>query len=139
MPVFATTRLHVEAAVDLALAGAPGRTRPTRLLPDLFHVAVAAEWEAGDDLRSTRGLDLADVGFVHLAFVWQVQAVLDRFYADVSQPLLLLRVDPDLLQGPVRVEPPAGSTEGFPHLYGPLLPAAVVEVLPLAGTASPLL
>lgn len=98
-----------------------------RLLPDLFHVADAAEWRAGDYRRSTRGLDLDDVGFVHLAFAWQVPGVLARFYADAAGPLLLLRVDPGLLQAPVRVEPPPGSPEGFPHLYGPLTPADVAQ------------
>lgn len=107
-------------------AGEPGSPRP-RLLPDLFHVADAGEWATPDYPRSSRGLDLADVGFVHLAFAWQVQGVLDRFYADADGPLVLLRVDPDLLADPVRVEPLPGSTEGFPHLYGPLRPSAVVE------------
>ena len=100
-----------------------------RLLPDLFHVADAAEWAAGTYVRSTRGLDLADVGFVHLAFAWQLQGVLDRFYSDVVDPLVLLRVDPDRLGAPLRVEPPPGSPEGFPHLYGPLTAPCVIEEL----------
>ena len=61
-----------------------------------------------------------------LALAWQVEGVLARFYVDCSEPLLLLRVDPALASAPVRVEPPPGSPEGFPHLYGPLRPAAVV-------------
>ncbi|MCW2606465.1 MAG: aspartate/glutamate racemase [Frankiales bacterium] len=133
VPLFATTRLHVEAAVRQALAGEPGPP-PARLLPDLFHVADAAEWAAGEYARSTRGLDLADVGFVHCAFAWQVQGVLDRFYADADGPLLLLRVDPALTGVPVRVEPPPGSPEGFPHVYGPLTPAAVVDQVVLPRT-----
>ena len=136
VPLFPMTRLHVEAAVDLALAGsAVARPRRARTLPDLFHVALVSEWEAGDYARSTRGRDLADVGFVHLAFAWQVQGVLDRFYGDGLEPLVLLRVDPDLMAAPVVVEPPPGSTEGFPHLYGPLRPDAVVEAQPLVRDA----
>lgn len=103
-----------------------------RLLPDLFHVALPHEWDAGTPYRrSTRGLDLDAVGFLHAAFAWQVPGVLARFYDDLPGPLLLLRVDPTLLTVPVRVEPPQGSTEGFPHVYGPLDPAAVVEVVTL--------
>lgn len=102
-----------------------------RLLPDLFHVADAAEWSAGSYARSTRGLDLADVGYVHLAFAWQTQGVLDRFYADVSEPLVLLRVDPERLTAAVRLEEVPGGGERFPHLYGPLEPSCVVEEVPL--------
>ncbi len=134
VPLFPTTRLHVEAAVALALQGTAAATRQ-RPLPDLFHVAQASEWASTPYVRSTRGLDLADVGFVHCAFAWQVQGVLDRFYADADGPLLLLRLDPGLLTVPVRVEPPEGSTEGFPHLYGPLTRAAVVEEMILTASS----
>ena len=107
-----------------------------RLLPDLFHVALAREWEAGGYARSTRGLDLAQVGFVHLALAWQVEGVLARFYADCTEPLLLLRVDPALVGAAVLMEPAAGSTEAFPHLYGPLQASAVLEEVALARDTS---
>lgn len=104
-----------------------------RLLPDLFHVAEAARWSCAQPYAaSTRGLALADVGFVHLAFAWQVAGVLARFYGDATGPLLLLRVDTDLTQGSVRVEAAAGAAEAFPHLYGPLSREAVVEEVELA-------
>jgi glutathione S-transferase len=104
-----------------------------RLLPDLFHVAETARWcVTAPYLDSTRGLSLADVGFVHLAFAWQVPGVLARFYRDAEGPLTLLRLEPSLLQADVRVEPAAGAAEAFPHLYGPLDRAAVVEEVVLA-------
>lgn len=110
-----------------------------RLLPDLFHVALAREWQQaqprGMYTRSTTGLDLADVGFLHASFAWQVAGVLSRYYADTPEDLVLLRVDPGPLDVPVRVEPPPGSTEGFPHVYGPLPVHAVVEQVPLARVA----
>lgn len=53
-----------------------------------------------------------------------------RYYADVVDPLLLLVIDTDLLDVPlVEEEVPGGDT--FPHLYGPLTPAAVVQAVPL--------
>ncbi|MCW2615434.1 MAG: hypothetical protein JWN08_2428 [Frankiales bacterium] len=71
------------------------------------------------------------MGFVHLSFAWQVEATAQRYYADLDEPPLLLRVDPRLLEVPVRVEPAAGSGEGFAHVYGPLPVTAVVDVRPL--------
>ena len=52
-------------------------------------------------------------------------------YADVAEPLLLLVIETDLLDVPVVEEEIPGTGETFPHLYGPLPPAAVVQVVPL--------
>ncbi|NHA69249.1 DUF952 domain-containing protein [Phycicoccus flavus] len=103
----------------------------------LFHVADAAEWRAalgtGRYERSTRGASLAEVGFVHLATADQWRGVLGRFYADHDGDLLLLEVDPDRLEAPLRWEPVGPSGEEFPHLYGPLPVAAVVAASPLGN------
>lgn len=102
----------------------------------LFHVADAAEWavarEAGRYERSTRGLSLAEVGYVHLATADQWPGVLDRFFADHEGTLLLLTIDAGRLTAPLRWEAPhPGSDELFPHLYGPLDLDAVVAARPL--------
>lgn len=99
----------------------------------IFHVATAADWAAarrdGAYTTSTRGRTLAQEGFIHASRREQVQPVLERWYADVDEPLVLLVVDPDLLTAEVRVEPVGDDT--YPHVYGPLDPAAVVAVHPI--------
>jgi uncharacterized protein (DUF952 family) len=109
----------------------------------LYHLAEPEHWEAaravGRYERSTRGTALADVGYVHLATAAQWPEVLRRFYADHDGDLVLLTVDPDRLDDPLRWESPhPGSDERFPHLYGPLPTAAVVgtrRILPPHGGA----
>ena len=98
----------------------------------LFHLAEPAEWETavrdGRYERSTRGLSLEEVGFVHLATATQWPGVRERYYAGVED-LLLLTVDPDRLDAPLRWEVADPATgEEFPHLYGPLPVDAVTEV-----------
>lgn len=109
------------------------------LVPDLVHIALASEWEqareAGCYERSTRERSLAEVGFIHLSFVWQVERVASFVYADVVDPLVLLRIDPDRLVDRVRIENLEGGEERFPHLYGPLQVSAVVDVQPFARRA----
>jgi uncharacterized protein (DUF952 family) len=99
----------------------------------IFHVATAADWEAavreGAYTTSTRGRTLAEEGFIHASRHDQVQPVLDRWYADVDEPLVLLVIDPDLLGVELRVEPVGDET--YPHVHGPIDPAAVVEVQPI--------
>ena len=104
----------------------------------VFHVALAADWqaaqEAGDYRVSSLGRTLAEEGFLHASYADQWPGVLSVYYADVQEPLVLLEIDPDLLDVPLVVEAPAGCEPGaaeFPHLYGPLAVDAVVAVTPL--------
>lgn len=103
----------------------------------IFHVATATDWAAarssGSYTTSTYGVSLADQGFVHASRADQWQGVRARFYADVSEPLVLLEIDTDLLTSPVVEEPPApGVSETFPHVYGPVDASAVVAVVTLS-------
>jgi glutathione S-transferase len=96
----------------------------------IFHVAERTRWDAaaaaGEYTESTRGRSLAEEGFVHLSTREQVAGVLERFYAEVPD-LVLLHVDESRLTSPLRWE------GGFPHLYGPLPVDAVVAVEALGG------
>lgn len=98
----------------------------------LFHLALPADWDearGSDSYRiSTRGRSLDAEGFVHCSFREQLVGVAGRFYGDLDE-LVILHLDPELLDAEVRVEPAAeGSSELFPHLYGPIPTRAVVAV-----------
>ncbi len=108
----------------------------------VFHLATASDWAAaqasGRYTTSTHGRTLAEEGFIHASRADQWQAVRRRWYAGVTEPLVLLVVDTDLLEAPVLEEAVAGSTETFPHVYGVLETTAVVRVVALddAGATS---
>ena len=96
----------------------------------LFHLAEADRWaiarESGEYRRSTLGRSLEDVGFIHLSTAEQWPGVLGRFYGNHTGDLVLLSVDPDLLDAELRWEAPhPESSELCPHLFGPLPVAAV--------------
>lgn len=98
----------------------------------IFHIALPEDWaaaqEAGEYTVSTRGVSLAEQGFIHAGEdLEQVAFVRSAAYADVGE-LILLVIDESRLGVPVRREavPEVGQT--FPHIYGPLPLAAVVEV-----------
>lgn len=95
----------------------------------LFHLALPEDWAAafgvGEYSMSTRGMSLAEVGFIHCSTRQQVESTANRFYADLDQ-LVLLTIDPALVPSQILWEPPApGLDELFPHIYGPLPVAAV--------------
>jgi uncharacterized protein (DUF952 family) len=93
----------------------------------IHHIAERVAWEAsvaaGSYTVSSRGVSLADEGFIHCSFPDQVAGVLERHYQGVDD-LVLLTIDESLLTSPVKVE------NGFPHVYGPIDIDAVVAVEP---------
>jgi uncharacterized protein (DUF952 family) len=102
----------------------------------IFHIALASEWadaqRTGRYTTSTLGRNLDEEGFIHASRADQWQGVQRAFYADVSEPLVLLEIDTDRLTSPVVQEQPAeGVEETFPHVYGPINADAVVNVAPL--------
>lgn len=100
----------------------------------IFHIALRTDWDAacaagGPYEISTRGRTLQEQGFIHCSRdEEQVGRVLRAFYADCADldDLVLLVIDTDRLNAPVRHEPVDGDV--FPHLYGPLPLSAVIEV-----------
>ena len=130
-----------EAGPDLArVMGHPWASRQVWRSPGwLYHLALEADWQdarqQGAYTRSTRGLSLAEVGFIHASWSHQVQDTWSRFYADGPE-LRLLVIDPARLEAaaiPLLSEPAPGSGELFPHIYG----ALPLEAVLLAERFSP--
>jgi len=128
-----------EAGDELAAVMAPplAPRHPWRSPSWLYHLALAEEWQQalaeGVYRRSTRGLSIEQVGYLHASHGDQIAATFERFYADAG-PVRLLSIDPERLKAAgleVREEPAPDSGELFPHLYGGPLPCeAVVAVEP---------
>jgi uncharacterized protein (DUF952 family) len=80
-----------------------------------------AEFETG--IFNGAPIDLAD-GFIHLSTAAQLTQTVQRHFAGQSN-LTVAAVDLAGLGDAVRWEPSRGD-QLFPHLYGPLRPAAVI-------------
>jgi uncharacterized protein (DUF952 family) len=98
----------------------------------LVHLCSTDEW---DQARSAGELcpdSLVEVGFVHLSAQHQVHLPANRLFAG-RVDLVLLYLDPDRLGAAVLWEPGVAGDPAamlFPHLYGALPAAAVVDVRP---------
>jgi len=98
----------------------------------LVHLCTTDEWDQARSAGELRPDSLGEVGFIHLSAQHQVHLPANRLFAG-RLDLVLLYLDPDSLGAPVRWEPgvpgdPAAMI--FPHLYGALPAAAVVDVRP---------
>ncbi len=101
----------------------------------IYHIAAAADWERalrdGQFTMSTRGLTLAEQGFIHASTAAQVALVANAFYQG-EPDLLLLVIDTALVGPEIRYEHVPGQDLPYPHIYGPLNVSAVVEARPFA-------
>ena len=99
----------------------------------IYHIATTADWERarrdGQYTMSTRGLTLAEQGFIHASTAAQVALVANAFYQG-EPDLLLLVIDPGLVDAEIRYEPVPGQPLPYPHIYGPLNLGAVVQSSP---------
>jgi len=96
----------------------------------LLHLITPDDWRAAQAAGAVTPLPA--VGFVHLSTPEQVALPANRLFAG-RRDLLLLVIDPDLLDADVRWEPGVpGDPESmrFPHAYGPVPISAVTAVKP---------
>jgi uncharacterized protein (DUF952 family) len=105
----------------------------------LYHLAERPDWAAaqaaGSYEKSTRGVSLAEEGFIHCSRRHQVRGIADLLFEDAADVVLLV-IDSDRLTVEVRYEPAVPGGEAYPHIYGPLPLEAVTEAIPLDRDAA---
>jgi uncharacterized protein (DUF952 family) len=95
-------------------------TRPT------LHMLPAAVWEGRDPEEPYAPAAYADEGFIHCTDGDAgMVATANRFCRHDPRPFLVLTVDLAATGSPWRFDDPEGR---FPHIYGMIDPAAVLEV-----------
>ena len=83
----------------------------------IVHICERGAWEAAQSSGKYRPASLDIEGFIHCSRPEQVLDVVNQFYREVPD-LLLLWIDPDKVRAEIRWEVARGET--FPHIYGPL-------------------
>lgn len=91
----------------------------------IYHWCPTSEWEAAGDEFAPAGL--TEDGFIHCSFGYQVARTATAWSRGQAD-LVILSIDEHGL--PVVVEDSYGSGEEYPHVYGPIPWAAVVDVRP---------
>ncbi|UAY51178.1 DUF952 domain-containing protein [Ferruginibacter albus] len=93
----------------------------------IYHVVSEPTWKAALDKGFYEAPSLATEGFIHTSKQEQVAGVLQRYYKD--QPdLLLLHIDESKLTAPLKYELAPSVNQEFPHIYGPLNLDAVINI-----------
>ena len=105
---------------------------------ELLHITERHSWERaardGEYRMSTRGVTLADEGFIHCSLRHQLREVAEAVYGDADD-LVVLVIDAGRLTSPVRYEG-IGGGEQYPHIYGPVPAGAVTDVIGVGRDAT---
>ena len=94
----------------------------------ILHITHKTDWEQARAEGSYRADTLASEGFIHCSTPEQVIPVANHLFRGQTN-LVLLVIDRDKVQAPIRDENLEGGTTLYPHIYGPLNLDAVVDVL----------
>lgn len=93
----------------------------------IYHIVSAKNWQNALQQGFYEAESLAAEGFIHTSHAEQVAGVLQRYYRD-QHDLLLLHIDESKLTAELKHELAPSVNETFPHLYGTLNLDAVTKV-----------
>jgi uncharacterized protein (DUF952 family) len=93
----------------------------------IYHVVTPASWQNALEQGFYEATSLSTEGFIHACMRDQVQGVIERYYANEPE-LLILHIDEGKLQSVHIFEMAPSVNEEFPHIYGKINLDAVVDV-----------
>ena len=96
----------------------------------MIYVVTADNWKAALAQGYYAADSLATEGFIHTSKESQVKGVLERYYQNQTN-LLLLQIDETKLTAELKFELAPSVNEEFPHIYGRLNIDAVINTTPL--------
>jgi uncharacterized protein (DUF952 family) len=98
-----------------------------------YHLIPVVVWDMADADAPLARDSLDAEGFIHCTDgPAALIATAERHYRDDPRDFLALTVDLDVLTSPWRYDDPGTP---YPHIYGPIDRAAIVEVTPVQRTA----
>ena len=92
----------------------------------IYHIAPLSRWKDSLIQGFYEADSLATEGFIHASDSHQVKGVLERYYKN-QQDLLLLHIDETKLTSVLKYEMAPSINELFPHIYGSINIDAVIE------------
>lgn len=91
-----------------------------------YHLVPDVVWAAVDRTRPYAASSLADEGFIHCTDgADELIATANRHYRDDPRPFVAITVDLDRAGSPWTAE---DDRRIYPHIHGPIDPAAIVSV-----------
>ncbi len=102
------------------------QTQGTLLNKSIYHLASPEDSDKLEQTGTYSAPSLSTEGFIHCCTGNQLPGVIQRYYIDATE-LILLHINPELLSAELVYENTVGGTEAFPHVYGEINKNAVIH------------
>jgi uncharacterized protein (DUF952 family) len=90
----------------------------------IYHIVLPEDWEIWKERSFYEAPSLITEGFIHCSFEEQLNSVIDRYYSNVAD-IVILKIESDKLTSKLIAEP-STAEELYPHVYGPIDLDAVI-------------
>ncbi len=107
----------------------------------IYHITTEKSWQIARELGEYKPASLKSEGFIHCSTEEQLPKVIEAFYKNIPN-ILILGISLEKLSSPVKWEAPVHpggvspfpveEMETFPHIYGAINLKAVEKVTTLA-------
>jgi uncharacterized protein (DUF952 family) len=94
----------------------------------LYKILSLQHWQASQNTKFV-ALPAEDEAFIHLAKEDQLDRIIAKFWSDTFQ-FVVLKLDPEKLEGELVCEANTGGTTRFFHLYRGFIPSTAIVELP---------
>lgn len=92
----------------------------------IYHITKRDDWEKALSNGVYTAASLQTEGFIHTSSLNQVTGVLERYFENESD-LVLLHIDEEKLVSPLKYELAESVQDVFPHVFGPINLDAVTK------------
>jgi len=92
----------------------------------IYHICTEGSWEEQSNSKEYIHDSLKGEGFIHFSEEHQIEGVLERYFTDQTD-LLILTIEPSKIDEKVQYDK-APNDEDYPHIYGPINKAAIIKI-----------
>jgi uncharacterized protein (DUF952 family) len=94
----------------------------------IYHITTRAEWQQARLIQAYMADSLITEGFIHCSTKGQILGTANAYFKGKND-LVILCIESDRVQAPIKYEHPKGDQRSFPHIYGPLNIKAVLNAI----------
>ena len=94
----------------------------------IYHMTTKGAWAAVDPSQGYQPESLATEGFIHCSTITQLLGVANGLYRGQQESIILF-VEESRVAAKIIYEDCYETKQDFPHIYGPLMPSAVTEII----------
>lgn len=93
----------------------------------IYHITTKKVWNSQKNKKEYSHTSLKKEGFIHCALQHQLKRVLDKYYSNMKN-VIILHIDEKRLRSKLVYEDLSKLNEKHPHIYGPINKDCILKI-----------